>query len=229
MFSKFAWPLLLFLAPAHAFADAPPAVGVLPIPVELSRTFVVHDFGQDLEPACVAVYVNETVSADFYAPVAADVELADDLHTTLVDAQLLCGFDLAYYKPGEGLVDATVTFYGNTPIDPDRGAVLAGPYVVHGLPAGLNAFHIEVAGDVLQGDLWMGVAFSDGLTGLLCFGPPTLGTSHDAVWVTPPEFPSGFASDFGGNPEANLFLAVYTSPTTPARAATWGSMKAHYR
>jgi hypothetical protein len=229
MFSKLAWPLLLLLAPAHAFAGAPPAVGMIPLPVELPQPFAVQDFGQDLEPACTAIYLNESVSSGLYAPVAANVELADDLHTSLVGAQVLCGFDLGYYKPGTGLVDATVTFYANAPIDAGRGAVLAGPYVVHGLPAGLNAFHIEVGGGMLQTDLWVGVAFSDALTGMLCFSPPSLGASHDVIWFTPPELPSGIATNFGGNPTANLFLGVYTSPATPARAATWGSLKAHYR
>jgi hypothetical protein len=229
MFSKLAWSLLLLLAPAHAFAQTPPAMAVVPLPLELPAPFVVRDFGPDLEPACLPIYLNESIATGFYAPVAANVELADDLHTSIADAQLLCGFDLAYYKPGAGLVDATVTFYANAPIDADRGVVLAGPYVVQGLPAGLHAFHIEVVGGMVQSDLWMGVAFNDGVTGLLCFGPPSLGASHDVIWSTPPGLPPGGATNFSGNPPANLFLGVYTSPSTPASAATWGSLKAHYR
>jgi hypothetical protein len=229
MFSKLAWSLLLLLAPAQAFAQPPPAMGVVPLPIELPEPFLVTDFGHDLEPACTRIYLNESIATGYYAPVAANVELADDLHTSIVDAQLLCGFDLGYYKPGAGLVDATVTFYANAPGDPDRGVVLAGPYLVPGLPAGLNAFHVEVAGGMLQSDVWMGVAFNDGETGLLCFGPPSLGTSHDVVWSTVAGLPPGVATNFGGNPPANLFLGVYTSPSTPAPIATWGGLKAHYR
>ncbi len=229
MFAQLAWSLLLVVAATPALAAAPPAVDVVPLPVALPKPFVVHDFGRDLEPTCTMNYLNESISALFYAPVAANVELADDLHTSIVGNQLLCGFDLGYYKAGAGLVDATVTFYANAPFDPGRGPVLAGPYVIEGLPAGLNAFHLEVAGAMLQSDLWMGVAFSDGSTGLLCFGPPSLGDSHDVVWFAPPEFPSGFAINFSGNPAANFFLGVYTSPATPANVATWGSLKAHYR
>ena len=221
--------LLLLLLPAAVFAGPAPDPGIVPLPVAVPKPLVVRDFGRDLEPACTPIYLNESLSAGFYAPVAAHVELADDLHTTLVVPQLLCGFDLGYFKPGVGLVDATVTFYANGPDDPARGSVLAGPYVVAGLPAGVHAFHIEVAGAMLEGNVWMGVAFSDGVSGLLCFGPPTLGASHDLVWITPPGDPSGFASDFDGNPPANLFLGVSTSPATPASAATWGRLKAVYR
>ena len=59
--------------------------------------------------------------------------------------------------------------------------------------------------------------------------PHTLGSSHDIAWVSTPGFPTGFAYNFGGVPAANFFLGVYTSPATPARPATWGSLKAHYR
>ena len=228
MFTKLAWSLLLLLAPAPASAETPPAMSVVPVPFGLPKPSL-RDFGPDLEPACIPVYLNESIATGFYAPVAANVELADDLHTSIAGSQLLCGFDLGYYKPGAGLVDATVTFYANTPLDPDRGIVLAGPYVVTGLQAGMNAFHIEVAGNVLPTDVWMGVAFNDGVTGLLCFGPPSLGSSHDVIWSTPPGLPPGAATNFAGNPPANLFLGVSTSPSTKASAATWGTLKAHYR
>lgn len=229
MRSKLAWPLLLLLAPTPALASAPFKGNPIPIPIELSEIPALRDFGRDLETACTPIYVNESISTGYYLPVAPNVELADDLHTTLVGNQVLCGFDLGYYNPGDGLVNAIVTFYANDASDAGRGDVLAGPYLVQGLPSGLNAFHIEVQGGMLQQDLWMGVAFDDGVTGMLSFGPPTLGSSHDLVWFTPTDFPPGFATNFGGIPPADLFLAVSTSPSTPVQPATWGSLKAHYR
>jgi len=229
MFAKLAWPIVLLLAPSSALAGAPTVGRAVPLPIQLTEPLVVRDFGQNLEPACLPIYLNESTSTNFYAPVGVDVELADDLHTTLTGDQVLCGFDLAYYNPGEGLVNAVVTFYAGYPNDVDRGAVLAGPYPIHGLPTGINAFHIEVQGGLLQANLWLGVTFSDGETGLLTFGPPTLGSSHDIVWYSPPVFPSGFAYNFGGTPVADFFLGVHTSPATPARPATWGSLKAQYR
>jgi len=229
MRSMLAWPLFLLLAPPSAFASAPTKGNPIPIPVDLSEPLALRDFGRDLESACTPIYVNESISTGYYLPVAPNVELADDLHTTLAESQVLCGFDLGYYKPGEGLVNATVTFYANNPFDAEKGAVLAGPYLVQGLPSGPNAFHIEVQGGMLQPDLWMGVAFDDGVTGMLSFGPPTLGSSHDLVWFTPTDFPPGFVTNFGGTPPADLFLAVYTSPSTPVHPATWGSLKAYYR
>src|SRR5262249_12409754 len=106
-----------------------------------------------------------------------------------------------------------------------RGPAIAGPYVIPGLPPGANAFHIEVAPGSVAPDVWLGVAFDDPSTGLLSFGPPTLGSSHELVWVTPP----GVVTNFGGQPPADLFLGLYSTPATPARPSTWGSLKALYR
>ena len=213
--------LLSLLAAAPALALPAP----VPLPEDFPAHLVVRDFGIDLEPVCHAVYLNENVSTGYYLPAGPGIEVADDLHTTLTEPQAICGFDLGYYNPGASLVTATVTLYADSEFDPDKGAVVAGPYVIQGLPPGANAFHIDVVGGIVPPHVWIGVAFDDGATGLLSFGPPTMGSSHDIVWLTPP----GVATNYGGQPSADLFLGLYSSPATPARPSTWGSLKATYR
>ncbi|MGH7725878.1 MAG: hypothetical protein ACREOU_10680 [Candidatus Eiseniibacteriota bacterium] len=202
----------------------PLPVKALPIP--LPSPLTPADFGIDREPACLAIYLNESNGTTSYLPVGAGVELADDLHAASPAVETLCAFDFGYFKPSSGFVDALVTLYENLPGDPDPGPVVAGPYLISRLPDGLRAFRIEVPpGSLIAGDVWLGVAFSDSETGLLAFGPPTLGSSHDRIWINPP----GAQGDFGGGPPANLYLGMHTSPTTPTRAETWGSIKAIYR
>jgi hypothetical protein len=173
----------------------------------------------------MAVYLNETHSAGYYVPAGADVELADDLHTTSQGRQALCAFDFGYYKPTSGTVGAVITLYDNGPGDGPPGAVMAGPFVLEGLPEGANAFHVEVAGGLVDEDVWMGVSFTDAETGLLAFTPATLGTSHDLARLDPP----GEIGNFGGAPPADFFLGVYSSPSTPSFSGTWGGVKAIYR
>jgi len=196
-----------------------------PVPADFPSHLVVRDFGIDLEPVCHAVYLDETLSTGYYLPAGAGVEVADDLHTTLTEAQAICGFDFGYFNPGAGAVTATVTLYENSAIDPNKGSAIAGPYVIHGLPPGANAFHVDVVGGIVAPHVWLGVAFDDDATGLLTFGPATLGSSHDVVWLTPP----GVATNYGGLPPADLFLGLYSSPSTPAQSSTWGSLKVLYR
>ena len=211
-----------------SFSAAAPA-STTPLPVPLPAGFPdnlsIRNFGIDLEPACNAVYLNESVTTGYYIPAGAGVELADDLHTTLAAPQAICAFDIGYYSPGAAPVNATVTVYANDPGDAGRGAPIAGPYLVAGLPPGANAFHIEVGSGVVAPHVWLGVAFDDAGTGLLSFGPPSLGSSHDLAWLAPP----GISVTYGGQPPANLFLGLHSSPSTPARTATWGNLKAHYR
>jgi hypothetical protein len=196
------------------------------LPVPLPTKLSVRDFGPDREPICLPVYLNESTGSEFSLPVGAGVELADDLHTSLDQRETLCAFDLGYFAPGPAPVNARVTFYDMIPGDGAPSAVMAGPYEVLGLPPGLNAFRIEVPpGGEVDGDFWMGVAFSSGDTGLLAFDPPTLGHSHDIAWVTPP----GAPATFGGVPPANAFLGVHASPSTPARPSSWGTVKVLYR
>jgi len=218
---------LVVLASMFLFASVP-ALGA-PVPVPLPEDFpqhlVVRDFGIDLEPVCHPVYLDESVSTGFYLPAGPGIEVADDLHTTLTEPQAICGFDFGYFNPGAGQVTATVTVYANSAFDPDKGAPIAGPYVIHGLPPGANAFHIDVVGGIVQPHVWLGVAFDDGVTGLLSFGPPTLGSSHDAIWLTPP----GVSANYGGQPPADVFLGLYSSPSTPVQPSTWGNLKVLYR
>jgi hypothetical protein len=212
---------IFLLASIQAHAAPVP----VPLPASIPAQLVLQDRGLDLEPACDAVYLNESVSTGFYLPAGAGIELADDLHTTLTEPQALCAFDLGYYNPGTAPVTATVTLYSNDEFDLGKGTPIAGPYVISGLPTGAHAFHIEVGGGVVLPHVWLGVAFDDEVTGLLSFGPATLGASHDAVWLTPP----GAATNYGGEPPADVYLGLYSSPATPARPSTWGSLKALYR
>jgi hypothetical protein len=211
---------LAFARPAIALP-----IAAIPLPPSAPETYTVRDFGLDLEARCTPVYLDETYTTGYYLAVGAGVELADDLHGVLTETQAICGFDFGYFNPGNGNVSATVTVYANDEFDPGRGAVIAGPYVLHGLPPGANAFHVDATGGVVMPHSWLGVAFDDANTGLLSFGPPTLGTSHEIVFLTPP----GVVTNFGGHPPADLFLGLDSSPATPARASTWGSLKAHYR
>ena len=212
---------LLLLVSVPAFATPAP----VRLPADFPAHLAVRDFGIDLEPVCHAVYLNENLSTGYYLPAGPGIEVADDLHTTLTEPQAICGFDFGYFNPGAALVTATVTVYANSEFDPGKGAPIAGPYVIHGLPPGPNAFHIDAASGIVQPHVWLGVAFDDGVTGLLSFGPPTLGSSHDAVWLTPP----GVATNYGGVPPADVFLGLYSSPATPTRPSTWGSLRATYR
>lgn len=212
---------LFLLAPARALA----APVLVPLPVDFPAQLVVRDFGIDLEPQCHAIYLDETISTGFYVTNPPGTELADDLHTTLTESQALCGFDFAYYNPGAAPVTATVTLYENDASDAGRGTPIAGPYVIEGLPPGANAFHFEVQGGTVSPHVWLGIAFDDGATGLLTFSPATLGSSHDTAWISPPDQ----AVSFGGQPPANFFLGLYSSPSTAAQSSTWGSLKALYR
>jgi hypothetical protein len=218
---------LVVLASMFLLAAVPALAAPVPVPLpaDFPQHLVVRDFGIDLEPACHAIYLDESASTGFYFPAGPGIEVADDLHTTLTESQAICGFDFGYYNPGAGQVTATVTVYANTEFDSDKGAPIAGPYVVHGLPPGANAFHIDVVGGTVLPHVWLGVAFDDGVTGLLSFGPPTLGSTHDTLWLTPP----GAAGNFGGQPSADVFLGLYSSPSTPAQPSSWGSLKALYR
>jgi hypothetical protein len=198
---------------------------VAPQPIELSGAVPAQPIGPQHAYSCMPIYINETTSTGFFAPAGAGVELADDLHTTSEGVEAICALDFGYHKPSAGVVDATITFYDNDAADGSVGSVLAGPFLIQGLPSGTNAFHLQVAGGLVDEDVWMGVAFSDGETGLLTFGPPDQGTSHDLAWLDPP----GQMGNFGGVPPADFFLGVYASPRTPAVARTWGSVKAFYR
>jgi hypothetical protein len=227
MLSRLLSPLLLLaLAAPGASAGAQdfPGRGA-PRAITLHEPIVPRVIGFDHAPSCMAIYLNETTSTGFYVPAGTQVELADDLHTTSQGTQALCAFDFGYYKPTSGTVDAVITFYDNTPADDPPGAVMAGPFLLDGLPEGANAFHVEVAGGLVDADIWMGVSFSDAETGLLAFTPATLGTSHDLVRQSPP----GETGNFGGAPPADFFLGVYSSPSTPSPPATWGGLKAIYR
>lgn len=210
--------------PVHA-EMLPLPVPAEPLPGGPAGPIQPRPIGFDHAPSCMPIYANETHDTGYYIPVGAGVELADDLHTTAEGRQALCAFDFAYYKSGSGPVSAIVTFYEGSPGDGAPGAVIAGPFLLVGLPAGLNAFHMEVPGGVVDEDVWMGVAFDRDGVGLLAFGPPTEGTTHDLAWLNPP----GELGSFGGTPPADFFLGVYSSPSTAARVATWGELKSFYR
>jgi hypothetical protein len=222
--------LFFFFLCALLMGGAPVEAGVLPGPVA-PRPFPgpaavpLVPRGPDYSGGCLRIYANETTSTHFYVAPGPGVELADDLHTTATGMQVLCAFDFGYFKPDPGVVDATVMFYDNTIADVGPGDLLAGPFLVAGLPTGANAFHVEVPGGFVDGDVWMSVAFSDGQTGLLTFDPPDQGTSHDLAWVSSPPG----IGNLGGTPPANFFLGVYTSSVTPARTSTWGGIKLIYR
>jgi hypothetical protein len=219
--------LAVALLASGAAAQVPVFSGPVAIsPIDLSRPPALRDFGLDHAPSCMEIYLNETNSTGFYVPVGKDVELADDLHTTSRGREALCAVDLGYFKSTLGPVNAVITIYDNYPGDDLPGAVLAGPFLIEGLPSGVNAFHIEVPGGMVDEDVWMGVAFDDNSTGLLTFDPATLGLSHDLARIGGS---GGSVGNWGGTPPASFYLGVYSSPSTPIVPLTWGALKSHYR
>ena len=157
------------------------------------------------------------------------MEVADDLH--LVAPGHLCGIDIGYFKESPGNTGAAIAFYANDPTDGFQPIVLlAGPYVVSDLPSGVNFIHLDFEPgtgmpDVTE-DIWLGVSFSTDSTGLLVADPPTVGSSHDGFFWTPPGEFTQLCAEMPGN----FCLAVYANPfTVPVATTTWGRLKQRYR
>jgi hypothetical protein len=174
---------------------------------------------------CGIIYSNTTTSQGYYYGAGAGIEVADDLH--MISAGHLCAIDMAYYATTA--TNATVIFYANDPVDDPPGVVLAGPYLLSGLPAGAYVVNVPLEPGTgppdVSPDIWLGVTFDTDGAGLILMHPPTIGTSDDLFFETPP----GAYYWFGGNPVANFGLGVYASIVTPAHPSTWGSIKQLYR
>jgi len=173
----------------------------------------------------ITVYDNTVNLAGAYYAGQAGAEAIDDLHLTGPGAGALSSVCFGYLEPtvnGE-TVEATVTIYDN-PGGLDVSAVpLAGPFVVAGLPQGLNTVTVAVPGGVvLDGDLWMGVRFDSSTAGLVICNPPALGTSHDYY------LEDGQLYYFGGDPPANFDMCVESDVLVATRPATWSALRARY-
>lgn len=156
------------------------------------------------------------------------VEYGDDCHLTFVG--WLTTFTMGYYKPPPGQASALVTFYENDASDGIIGPVLAGPYLVSALPAGLNTVVVTVPDSpFLTEHVWVAVQFAPDTAGLvIAGGPPTVGTSHDVYVDTGLTTPPPGLVFFGGDPVANFMLAIEVDGTVPVQTVTWGHLKALY-
>jgi len=213
--------LALLIVPV-ATALATQRVDVVPVPP--GTPIQKMTIGSPNVDECGLVYDNTSNFTGYFYDAGAGTQAADDLH--MISGGNLCRFDFAYYKGSMGTTDATVTIYANDPSDNPPVVVVAGPYVLAALPgAGAYMAGVAVTPVAVPPDVWIGVSFSTAGTGLLTMDPPTIGTSDDFFFVTPP----GEYAFFGGNPAANFAFAVHAAIATPTRPSTWGSVKQLYR
>ena len=215
--------LSAFAAASVPAAPSPQPVGGTILPLQLTSPPELKHIGPEHADECMLVYMSEDPApTSYYAP-GAFVEVADDLHTVLTEPQALCAVDIGYFSP-TGPTDIIVTFYDNAG-DAPPVAVTAGSFPLPGAPMGANFVHVELPVGIVTPSTWMGVAFSNPDAGLIISEFPTVGTSHDYHYETPP----GDYFFLGGDPLANYWLGVYTSPSVQTESATWGKVKAIYR
>ncbi|HVO72339.1 MAG TPA: hypothetical protein VMT24_19960 [Aggregatilineaceae bacterium] len=155
------------------------------------------------------VYDNTASYTGYYYPGGADVE--DDIHVDPHQPFVMTGFSFGYYDsvatPPTNYVSATITFYEWTSDFQVPGAVLAGPYTLFGIPSP-GAWILSYQPDpvVLPPDFWMGVSFLDPDypdAGLMIYGPPAIGTSHDL-------FMQDKQGPYSVSPVSDFCLAVST-------------------
>ncbi len=213
---------VLLLGATVAIADVSPVTRAISLPLhgaELQRPQTTAP------PAGSLSFSNTAYNSGWYTSSPGTNSALDDLH--MAAGGVLTGFDFGYIKTTAGTTTATVTFYANDANNTAPSLLVAGPYVVTGLPSGTNAWHVEVGdSNVLGKDVWMGVAFATTSTGHLIYNPPTLGTSADYWYQFAPT--AGY-NTFGGNPRANFYSAVYTASATPVAPASWGGIKQLFR
>ena len=221
--------VLALLAGSATLALAAPIASVTPLPAPLPAVGQKGTVALVPPPACPLLYSNTTNQLGFYFPAGAGVEVADDLH--MVAPGHLCGVDIGYFKQSAGTTGAAIAFYANDGTDGIPPFVLlAGPYVVSDLPSGVNLIHLDLEPGIglpdLTQDIWLGVSFSTDSTGLLVADPPTLGSSHDGFFWTPP----GEFTELCDETPGNFCLAVYGNEfTVPVGTTTWGRLKQLYR
>lgn len=220
--------VLAVLIGSASLALAAPRVTVTPLPAPAPPALEKSVVRMQPTSTCGAAYSNIQASG-YYHPAGAGVEIADDLHMTAPGH--LCGIDFAYFKSTPGTTGAAIAFYANDPSDSIQPfMLLAGPYVVSNLPSGVNTIHVDLEPGTgppdLSQDIWLGISFSTDSTGLLLADPPTLGSSHDLFFWTPP----GEFTEFCDGLVGNFYLAVYTGEfTVPTATTTWGKLKQLYR
>jgi hypothetical protein len=214
------WSLVPLVLVA-SIAVAGPAPPVIVIPFTGPRT--TPPPGGPSPAACTLVYSNFEGNSPGAYVAGAGKEVIDDLH--LDGTGVLCGFSYSYVNGGSTL-DAMVMFYANDGPFGGPGTVIAGPFL-SAIPGGAGTLTSEIPNPsvTIGPDIWMGVWFpADGM-GLFLNDPPSIGSSADVFYQRPEE---GFMN-FGGSPVANFFLRVEVDTPTPARPATWGSLKTIYR
>lgn len=211
----------LMLTPALASATTPTAATLTPIPEGKTLTYSDVSLwnGNQGQQAPVVIYDNTAfISTSTYYN-QQNNEILDDLHG--VSSGAISSITIAYFAPA-GPTNATLTVYGNDAVDTGIGAVVAGPFVANGLPAGANVVTITVPGGAPVGpDMWLGVSFSGLDDGLIVADPPVIGSSHDYFFNAG----TGQLLFFNGNPVANFGMAIETDVMVPVEAKTWSGIK----
>ncbi len=148
--------------------------------------------------ALTRLYDNTGNPANAYYGAQGGAEVLDDLH--LASGGMLDTLVVEYFDPAlAGTLSATVKLYDN-PGGLDLGAtLLAGPFVVTGLPRGRGAVAIPLSHALAVGpNLWVGVQFTSTTAGWILRGTPAVGSSHDLY------LENGNLYWFGGDPKANF-------------------------
>lgn len=202
-----------------AAAQAPPRVAPIP---PTTITTPIPQIGLDHAGDCLLIYQNSTPAPTHYF--LPDPINFDDLHMTNTAPVELCAFDFGYFSP-TGPTDAIFYFAANDGSDGAPAVLVAGPFLVGGLPMGVNSFHVEVPGGTLGPSVWLGIELTNPDAGPLLSNAPTVGSSHDLIYTTS----FGPLSSMPGEPVYDLWLAVYASPAVQVEATTWGRVKAIHR
>ena len=212
--------------PALALADPTPvAVLETALAPDLLPQLVVGN-GPNAGDAgvCNPQYVNQLMYLTFVNQKG--FELLDDLHTNATGYEALCVYEIGFYNLSGNETSAYITIYDNDGVDSAPGRILAGPFEINGLPAGLVRAQYRAPSGVIDEDVWMGVKFGAFKgTGLTLADPVLYGMSHDLAYD-----PRVGYVDLGpdGLP-ANFVLSVTSQLPVPTQTNTWGFLKASYR
>ena len=226
--------VVVLASAAVAGGLAGPPKSTAPVPIPIGDPGIV-DMGAP--NACLVAYDALLPTGTFLFPCKAAslfgpgpvIEYADDLHMTMSGA--LCEFSFTYRDNANSVLDIVITIYQNDAVDGILGGVLAGPYLIPGLPGGTNQVTFTPPDSpLLPVDVWFSIT-GGGNTNTLDHGfvlapaPATTGISHDIALevVNPGLF------FFGGPPKvADFNIQVKVDATVPTEEATWGRIKALY-
>jgi len=195
--------MVVALVAAPAMADV-----VTPTPFEAT----VSSYG-DQGGRTIPVYDNTVNGTGFYYN-HGGLEVGDDLEMTaggLVDHITFGYYDLA--DDGAIVTSADIRFYDMAAFVGDGTDVPLATYTVGDLPgegAWTVGVDLEAPFDAVPQHVVMSAQFDNTVNcGLLIYDPPVLGASQDMFWINDG---TGNWYWFGGDPRANLCLAVEVVP-----------------